>query len=248
MGNFYYVFLGAVQGITEFLPVSSSGHLAVLSRLFKAKPDVFFFLTLHLGTVFSLLVFFYRDITASLRDRKVLLNIVIVTFVTGGLGFLSKDIIETFFASSQKIGAAFLLNAFILFFARQKKQRPMADLRWQDALFLGLAQTLAIIPGISRSGTTITALLRLGVKKEDAFKFSFLAAIPIIIAAFLFELKDFWHSAPVVNSGVILGFFISFIFGLASLCVLSFFVKKSRLYLFGYYSLIIGTAVIFLNV
>ena len=247
---FKYVVLAIIQGFTEFLPISSSGHLVIFDSIFKPSSDTFFYIVvLHLGTMASLLVFFFKDIRKVLGDFSTLRKIMIVTFITGTIGFFGREFFESLFSDIKLVLFALFINGLIIIFANRKINTHKKDKPTDvDSLILGLTQGIGIIPGISRSGITISTLLIRGVKKEEAFKFSFLAAMPLIVLAFIME---FYHSStnflPEKGIYYLTGFFISFIVGYLSLFSLSLTIKRSRMDLFGYYCIFMSLLILFLR-
>ena len=247
--NIKLLLLAIIQGLTEFLPVSSSGHLVIFNKILSAEADLFYYVVLHLGTVFSLLVFFYKDILKVMKNAAYIKKILLVTIITGILGILGKDFFKQLFSNYKLVLFALFVNGLMLIIANRKitsfkKDKPTI----LDSLILGFTQAIAIIPGISRSGTTISTLLFRKIKKEEAFRFSFLIAIPIIFASFVFELED----SSIILKDIfaikyILGFFIAFIVGYISLFILHFTIKKARLDIFGYYCLLMSTILLLLS-
>lgn len=255
--------LGVVQGLTEFLPVSSSAHLVFVQHLFGlTEPMVFFDVILHLGTLVGLCIYFAGDIAHLVRDslygisylvrRKPLaeiadiaphsrwaLGILLASLPTGLMGIFLKDGFEMIFGSLRAVGFALLGTTLLLWFTRyfQKNERGIDRARYRDFLILGFLQGIAITPGISRSGSTIAAALFLGLKREDAFRFSFLLAIPTILGAGLVELKDgleaWTWGWPVLG----VGFLASAVFGYLSLHFLSRIIRQGRLHFFAFYTL-----------
>lgn len=245
-----YVVLAILQGLTEFLPVSSSGHQALFNAFFTTSLDSFFYMViLHLGTIFSLLVFFYKDIKKGLRDIKLLKHIFIVTIISGLFGFLGRSVFKQMFFNTQFVFIALGINGLMLLYANKRiKSAKNSSLNLNDVIFLALAQVVGMFPGISRSGATITILLSRGLKREEAFRFSFLGAIPIIFLAFMYECIS--HRATFCPQDIIYylaGFIISFVVGYFSLYLLSLVIKKSRLDVFGYYCLFVFLITLFLR-
>lgn len=230
--------LGIIQGITEFLPISSSGHLVITQRLFSQMHNaVYTDVMLHSGTILAILTFFFKDIIKAFRDKQLLINILLASLVTGIIGVTFKDHLESLF-SSKYIFLAFLINGLMLIstkFFKEGKRR----ISKKDSLIMGFSQAIAIIPGISRSGTTITTLLLRGADKEEAFKFSFIASIPVILGAFFLELKSV-QTATVPIKNIITGISAAYFFGLLALWLLMKTVKKKELHLFGYYCIVIA--------
>jgi len=257
--------LGIVQGLTEFLPVSSSGHLVLGQHLFGIKePEVFFDVMLHLGTLGAVCVVFRREIwalikeffyllsilfhksalTAAWRERpvfKLLILILAGTIPTGIIGIVFKDTFESMFASTMTVGIALLVTGTILFLTGRIAQgtRDITGFRVVDALIIGLVQGLAIIPGISRSGSTISTGLFLKLERELIARFSFLLSIPAILAALVLQVKDAGQSAfsPLE---LFLGFLAALISGFLALVLLLKIVRSGRLHLFAYYCWLVG--------
>lgn len=237
-----------VHGLTEFLPVSSSGHLVVFNKLLGGGGSVFFYLSLHLGTTLAIIVFFFSDIIKYLHSAEKIKQILIVTLITGGLGFIGKDFFESLFSITKVVAVALLCNGIILILANQRiKTAHRKSLNSWDTVIFGIFQSVAIIPGISRSGITISSLLFRGIDKEEAFKFSFIAAVPVIIGGFIMEyLRQSSVAISNFNSfNYYGGIAISFLTGLAALFLLRIFVKNSRLSYFGYYCLAGGILLFF---
>jgi undecaprenyl-diphosphatase len=235
----YYVLLGIIQGLTEFLPVSSSGHLVLFSYIFNIEKSQILSIVIvcHMGTLLALICFFARDIWNTLRDLVVIGQIVIVSLITGLFALIGRRFFEQLFQKPNFVCLALFITAVILILTRRCKRegRGILALNIKDAIWLGISQGFAIIPGISRSGITISSLLTRGVAPEAAFKFSFLAGIPAILGSFLIEAKEIgiaFNNNP-VDFWLTLG--ISFFFGILGLFILKRVVKGLRLHYFGYY-------------
>ncbi|MFC1514615.1 undecaprenyl-diphosphate phosphatase [Candidatus Omnitrophota bacterium] len=238
-----YIVLAALQGLTEFLPVSSSGHMAVVSQVFKVFKEPFFFIVVvHLGTVCSLLVFFIREIIHALNDRHELKKILIVTVISLVFGFLGRGLFMDLVSNITFVAVAFIVNGLILLLVNPKiKLAKRRELTYRDAVFLGLAQVVGMFAGISRSGMTLSVLLFRGLERRQAFKFSFLSAIPIIILAFTFEYsKQAVDVVGVERFYYLGGFLIAFAIGYLSLAFLVSIMRRSRLDVLGYYCILLG--------
>ncbi len=246
-----YLVWGAVQGLTEFLPVSSSAHLVFLSKVlsFDGDNSLLFFTSLHMGTLLALLFFFRKrllDVMASISSNwSFLISIGIATFISGMVAFGLKDLADLL--TQQVRYTAGILNSMGVFLlvssflpAGVKNER---DFHWGIAILFGLVQGLAVFPGISRSGSTILLLLSLGFKPDSAFNISFLAGIPIILLAFIYELLK--HGGT-FSPWYCLGMCFAFLFGLLGLVFLRITVIKGRLYWFGVYCIVVSTLVCFL--
>jgi undecaprenyl-diphosphatase len=238
-----FILLGCIQGFTEFLPVSSSAHLA-LAQHFLGMRDSELAITIifHLGTLVALLFFFYEDILRLLRNKTLLKLVLIVTLITGVVGIVGKDFIEGLFSSPRYVAVALCITGVILLLTRKFMESSRATLFTSDAVVFGIAQALSISPGISRSGMTIAALLFKGVNRQTAFRFSFLAAIPAIAGAALLEIKDIQHSRFMQDHfwELIVGFIVSFITGMVALKMLRWIMQKAHFHYFGYYCLLAG--------
>ena len=235
-----YVILGIVQGLTEFLPVSSSGHLVILQKIFGLSNDTMALtVVLHIGTVLSLFVFFFKDIIAAFRNRQTLLFIFLVTAATGLIGIAGKKFFEQLFSSVGFVGIALLVTGSVLLLTRRAGgRREKTDVG--DALALGVMQGVAILPGISRSGMTISTLLFRKFDPQSAFRLSFLAAIPAIFGAALLEAKNIEISLRANLGNYAVGFIASFLTGLFALWALRLILRNMKFYLFGYYCIVIG--------
>ncbi len=239
------IVLAIIQAATEFLPVSSSGHLALFGNYFS-KIDLFYFTVLHLASVLAILIYtrkeIYNLITFNPKYKKMWIYIIIGIIPAGLVGLFFNDFIEQAFSSNIVIGFAFLFTGTMLLTTR-KFQNTKAPLNKKRSLIIGLSQILALLPGISRSGTTISFGLFSGLKKEEAFKFSFLMAIPLILGATILELKDFYFSID-----LLVGFIICTILSFFFLDLLHKIVKKNYFWLFGIYCIILGIITLFLAI
>ncbi|MBU2552292.1 MAG: undecaprenyl-diphosphate phosphatase [Proteobacteria bacterium] len=267
------VTLGLIQGLTEFLPVSSSGHLVLGQHLFGIKePEILFDVLLHLGTLAAVFIVFRRDIASLVReffrlptrlknravaaeawrtedDFRLLILIVAGSVPTALIGLLFKDIFESLFASTRAVGLALIVTGVVLFLTRWSagaRGRKTGAFRAGDALIVGLAQGLAITPGLSRSGLTISTGLYLGLDRDLAARFSFLLSIPAIFGALILQLRS---AAPTSFSPLDmgLGFLAALISGLAALVVLLRLVRGGRLHYFAWYCWAIGLLSLFLS-
>jgi undecaprenyl-diphosphatase len=231
-----FIALGVLQGITEFLPVSSSGHLVIAQRLLGlAGEEVALSVVLHLGTCLALVVFFYRDLLAALRSIKLLSFIAIATIITGIIGVAGKHFFEGLFSSPRLAALALLVTGAILILTRRYMLGQRQDLNAADAAALGLAQAIAIVPGISRSGITISTLLFRGLERQRSFRFSFLVSIPAIFGAAILESRDIGCVVKLDFANFLAGFIFSFLAGLLSLRLLKLVMRRAKLHYFGYY-------------
>lgn len=234
------IILGIIQGLTEFLPVSSSGHLVIVQHFFGMKEGVIALdVVLHLGTLLALIIFFWKDIVAVLKDKKVIGQIIVVTIITGIIGVTGKDFFERLFSSPRVVGFGWVVSGLLLLSTKIVIDRKgRSDFRWSDAGILGLTQGIAIIPGISRSGTTIATLLFRGIEREKAFAYAFIVGIPAILGAAVLEVR---HIDTAVRQNVSLlgsGFIASALAGFISLWFLRFVIRRAKLHYFGWYCLL----------
>lgn len=239
---FKYIVLGIIQGLTEFLPVSSSGHLVIMQRLLGiAGKEVTLSVVLHLGTLCALLLYFGKDVSMALRNRKLLTYIVVVTLITGAIGLSGKDFFEALFSRTRPVAFALMVTGIVLLLTRKRSGNKRTALTAKDAVALGVTQGIAIIPGISRSGITISTLLFRGMDRESSFRLSFLLSMPAIIGAALLEAKDVAYAFRLEPKNFIFGFIFAFAAGIFSLRLLKGMLRRGIFHYFGYYC--IGIAV-----
>ncbi len=234
-----YIFLGIVQGLTEFLPVSSSAHVVIFQDLLGFKENqILLDIVLHVGTLFALIVFLFKDIKRLLTIR-ILFYIFLATVLTVTVVLLGEDFFEGMFSAPAKLALPLFITGITLLCTKKftKGLRSLSKLKIGDAFWLGILQGLSVIPGLSRSGLTISALLFRNVQREAAFKFSFLASIPAILGALLFKIGEFSQFSSFEFKYMAFGFFASFLSGLLALKILLIVIRKARLHLFGYYCL-----------
>jgi undecaprenyl-diphosphatase len=248
------IVLGIVQGLTEFLPVSSSAHLILVPWLLKWQqdPGLAFDVVLHLGTLLALVIFYWREwleMVLSLANgdhvRRRLLFLLIVASVPGAIiGILLEKQAETIFRSPVLIAVTLATLGLILWAADAfgSKKRKIDNLTLLDALLIGLSQALAIIPGVSRSGATITTARFLGIDRADAANFSFLMATPIIAGAGLLEARKFFHSGLTAQLGW--GFAASAVFGLLAIVWLLSYVRTHTYRPFAIYRIVLAAVVV----
>lgn len=257
------VLLGIVQGLTEFLPVSSSGHLVILQNWLGIAEGTFRFdVVVHLGTLVAVLVALRQDWLPIVRDllggreggegRKRFWHLVVATLPVAVVGLLFKDLIEPLFRSAAAAGLMLLVTGLILWFTdrqvdRSPKARTVADIGTLDALWIGCGQALAVLPGLSRSGSTIgTGLLR-GLDRESAARFAFLMAIPAIAGATVLELKDLIAGAAVETIPLVVGFLAALLSGYAAIALFLRFLRAGSLKGFALYTWIVGIVVTLLT-
>lgn len=261
MSIFQAIFLGVVQGLTEFFPISSSGHLVFFQSLFgMEEPQLFFDIMLHLGSLLAVVIFFWKDIWKVMKglgsivkgkkenreEVKLFYWIILASIPTALMGLLFKDWLESLFSKPRLVGGMLLVTGLILWLTRwaQKGKKSLRGMRWYDAIFIGIAQGVAIIPGISRSGATISTGLFCGLDRELSGKFSFLLSIPAILGATILEMRK-------IDSGqalglTLIGSAIAFGVGILSLTFLIRVIKMGKISNFSYYCCGIGMIMIIL--
>ena len=257
---FWAAVLGLVQGLAEFLPISSSGHLALVEHLGMGMPvaatfDVF----LHFATLLVVLVYFRRAIFWYLRnDFKVLLYVVVASVPTGIIGLTCKKYLEALRFSPSMICIGLLFTASFLAAAELRKTAafPLRELGWFGALVVGFCQSLALVPGISRSGLTISGAMICGVDREEAFRFSFILSIPAVAGAVLLHVMEVARhgglgaiTSTVAFGPFLLGFFCAAASGYVALTLLEKLVVGGRLVWFAGYCFLAGMAgLIYFNI
>ena len=233
-----YILLGIVQGLTEFLPVSSSGHLVILQKILGIDANqIAISVILHLGTLLAVIIFFRKDILSLLKNPRLLGLAFIAVVITGLIGVSAKDFFEGLFSSAKAVGIAWLFTGLILISTKRLTRLDRDKLQLKDALVLGLAQSLAIVPGISRSGITISALFYRKIERKLAFTFSFLVSIPVILGAAVLEARKLEAVPNGDIKNLVAGFVFSFLTGLLALLLLKLVINKAKFHYFGYYCL-----------
>ena len=247
------VILGIVQGLGEFLPISSSAHLIIVPWLFHwSDPGLTFDVALHMGTLLAVVIYFWQDwlnlIRAALsgkrsEEKRLFWYLVIATVPGAFFGFLLEDKAATVFRAPLLIGIMMIVMGIILYVADRRQQvRRIDTMTVSDAILIGLSQALAIIPGVSRSGSTMTAARLLSMTRADAARFSFLMSTPIIFGAGLLKLRHL--TAAAINAPFIAGVLSSFIVGILSISFLLRYLRNNNFKLFVGYRLIVGLGIL----
>ena len=253
--------LGVVQGLTEYLPVSSSGHLTIISSFFgiDGADNLQFTVAVHVATVLSTLVILWKEIDWILKglfkfemneETKYALNILVSMIPVGIVGLFFKDRVEEAFGSGLLIvGVMLIVTAVLLTFSYLAKPRVKEHLSLWDAFVIGVAQACAVLPGLSRSGSTIATGLMLGNKKEKMAQFSFLMVIPPILGEALLDILKAANGEDVIADSIgtfplAVGFLAAFLSGCFACKLMISIVKKGKLIYFGYYCAVVGVAVL----
>lgn len=254
--------LGVIQGLTEFLPVSSSGHLQIFNAILgvEGEENLTFAVAVHAATVCSTIVVLRKEIAVLLaglfrfrwnEETMYIAKIVVSMIPVGIVGFFFKDYVESLFGSGlMVVGGALLLTSVLLAFAYYAKPRVRSVISFRDAFIIGLAQACAVIPGLSRSGATIATGILLGNNKENVAKFSFLMVlVPILGEAFLDLMKGNFGQAEsgISTLSLAVGFLAAFISGFIACSWMLNLVKKGKLIWFAVYCFIVGVTVLSLD-
>ncbi len=277
MSIFESIILGIVQGLTEFLPVSSSGHLALLQHFFNIDGEkvLLFSVMLHMGTLISLIAVYHRtlwdlilELFATIGDlirgkglnmehnetRKLGVMIVVASIPTAIIGVLFNDFFESLYTSITAIGFALILTGAMLFFVesvkRKSRNKIIGDMKIRDAIFVGICQGIAIIPGVSRSGATISGSLMTGLSRDAAIKFAFLISFPTILGAGLLEIPKALITGTAGEEMVTMlaGMIFAAGFGFAAIKTMIKIVSNKKLYIFSAYTGTLGLAVVFYGI
>ncbi|MDR1839793.1 MAG: undecaprenyl-diphosphate phosphatase [Treponema sp.] len=255
------IILGIVQGLTEFLPVSSSGHLVLLQKIFGITAAGLFFDTmLHVGTLMAVFAVLWKDVWGLLKKiiQPLTLFLIIATVPAVVAALIFTDIIEHAFESGQFLGVSFVITSALLVFAELFVKRANTggsfkkaeSMNWLDALIIGIMQAIAITPGISRSGATISGALSRGLDRDFAARFSFLLSIPAILGAVVLQSKELIQNTQATGESITAAAVIA---GTASAAVVGFFsvklmlkiIREKSLYGFAVYTACLGILVIF---
>lgn len=261
MDIFSSIILGAIQGLTEFLPISSSGHLIIARDIFgwQGNIDMAFDAVLQLATILALIVYFWKDILKLLKsfflmitgkiveqkDKIIILGIILGTIPAIIAGLFLETYMETIFRSALLVSIVLIVGSGLMFFA-EKFSKKDKELTIKKSVGIGFFQCLALIPGFSRSGATISGGLIFGLTREEAARFSFLLSIPIIAGSGCKKLLDLIQTGAMSYDyqGILLGSITAFVVGLFAIKFLMAFLKKYPLNIFIYYRLILAISVL----
>ena len=253
MTMFQAIILGITQGLTELLPISSSAHLYLIPWIFNWDIPDSFDVALHFGTLLAIGIFFFKDWINLIKggwnqvrgkksnDGKMFWYIVIATIPGGIIGFILDHFLEGVFKQPIIIAIALIVMGIILYIADtySKSKTKYEDLSFKQTFLVGLSQCLAFIPGVSRSGVTMTTGRIMGIDRESAAKYSFMLSAPIVLAATIFKIKDF-----VFNMEFLIGVLTSFVIGILVIKFLLDYLKKGSFKMFAIYRVVIGIGII----
>jgi len=248
---FESILLGILQGLTEFLPVSSSGHLAIASWILNIQDqNLVFEVVVHVATALSIVIVYHRRLLglitgSTFTSRKEQINylgyLVVGTIPAATIGLLFKDFFEATFTKMPIVGGMLIATGGLLFLTRKNNSGNLS-LTYKTALLIGLIQACAIMPGISRSGSTISIALLLGISRSEAGTFSFLLALPAIFGAALLNIPDAMQMSYSLPS-MAAGFIASLLSGLFALVILLKFIDRGKMHTFAWYCVILGIVV-----
>lgn len=265
------VILGLVQGLTEFLPVSSSGHLALLQNFFGISGDdvLLFTVLLHVGTLISVFFMYWRDLLDLIKEffialadlvtgkglrlderptRKLGLLIIAATIPTAIIGFAFNDFFESLYSNILFIGIGFMITGTMMFLSEKfgSNSRDLEHMNFRNAIFIGVMQGIAICPGISRSGSTLVGGLTTGLKRDFAVRFAFLISVPAIMGSAVFEGKDALEAGIDLSviGPILAGMAVAAVSGVVAIKAMIKVVSDKKLKYFSYYVWVLGIAVI----
>jgi undecaprenyl-diphosphatase len=247
------ILLGIVQGITEFLPISSDGHLLIVEHWLGRKVDnVAINVALHAGTLLSIVVMFYGDLVATLRKPRLMVAVVVATLPLIPFGLFFKRLIDETLNTLPAAGVGLLITSAFLFLATRVREgtRGLDEVRAWDGLVVGLFQLLAPAPGISRSGSTILGGLLMGLTRDAAARFSFLIAVPAISGALVLYSKKLFkgeNGEAMALGPLAVGALVSFAVGIVAIRILMAVVVRRKLAGFAWYCLLLGSAVLVMS-
>ena len=256
---FRAIILGAVQGLTELLPISSSAHLFIIPWICGWGEIGDFDVALHFGTLLAIGIFFFKDWIKLIKggydqavkkkktfEGKMFWYIVIATIPGGIIGYLLDHYCSDILTRPEIIGCALIFMGIILYIIDRKAKSKVKyeEMNFKQTFLIGLSQALAFIPGVSRSGVTMTTARAMGIERESAAKYSFMLSAPIVLAATIFKLKDFVFSVP-----FFVGILVSFLVGIVVIKFLLKYLQKGDFKIFAIYRIVIGIVVllIFIN-
>jgi undecaprenyl-diphosphatase len=253
------IILGFIQGVTEWLPISSTGHLRITEQFLVLAVPLLFDVTLHVGTLIIILLFFRKDVKTILaalvkgdfksENGKLIPLIIVGTVPTALIGVVFSNAIETYFSSFLPIAGAFITCGVVLYFSKSGQERK-ENITYMEALAIGAAQGVALIPGLSRSGLTIAIALLLGIRREKAFKFSFLLSVPAVIGALgltLYEQHETLNLAGVGLTEILVGIAVSLVVSYFALKLLWRVLAGKKFYLFAFYCWLLGAVLLALS-
>jgi len=239
------IVLSIIQGITEWFPVSSSGHLAIAQNFFGFQ-DLSYDIFLHFAGMFAVVFLFKREILKLLSFNKESLNYIILLIIgmipAGIVGFYFSDYIEKLFSNMFYLGVSFIFSGIIIYLTKFSKENK-TEIGKKEAFFIGLMQAIAILPGVSRSGMTISGGLLRGISRRASIKFSFLMSVPLILGASFLKAEDLLLSKINLNI-LVVSFILTFLVSLFTIKFLMKIIANDKFYLFGIYNILLGILIL----
>ena len=262
MNTFQIIVLGIIQGLTEFLPISSSGHLVLVPKIFGyTDQGIIFDIAVHLGSLFAVVLYFKNDLHLMFssilsfqkknndKDFKLFAHLIIATLPAVFMGYFLSDLIEEKLRNPLIIASTLFFFGALMWIAdkRSVRQDTIYQLDFSKALIIGIAQSIALIPGTSRSGITMTAALFLGLNKQDAAKFSFLLSIPVILLASGYKFfQILFEGADVIWGELLIGVVVAFFVAYLSIGIFMKILRNFGLIPFAIYRIILGLGIFYL--
>lgn len=258
MNIFYAIILGAVQGLTEMLPISSSAHLTIIPWIFNWDIPEWFDVALHAGTLIAIMLYFFKDWLKLIKggfdfavkkektvQGRMFWYIVLATLPGGGIGFILDKFLSDKLQRPIIIALALMVMGIVLYLVDKKSKNKISyeQMTLKQTFLIGVSQALAFIPGVSRSGITITTARAMGIKREAAARYSFMLSAPIVLAATVFKIKDF-----VFSWACIVGILVSFIVGVLVIRFLLNYIQKKDYKIFAIYRVIFSILIIIITI
>lgn len=250
--------MSAIQALTEWLPISSSGHLKIVEKFFGLNVPILFDVALHLGTLVVTLIFFRREVKSVFSslmhldfgtDGKLIPLIIVGSFPTALIGLAIYIFLEKPLQEISAVAVSLIVCGLVLYSAKVAKENR-GNIDFKTAFMIGVAQGIAVIPGLSRSGLTITTALLLGVKRDEAFKFSFLLSVPAVLGAFFLTLQTFFNDQKVSDvdfSETFVGVIVAMVVGYLALKLLWKILEGKRIHVFAFYCWILGALLLIVS-
>lgn len=254
MTIFQSAILGLIQGLSEFLPISSSGHLVLIPKIVSWDyQSLAFDAVLHLGTGFALLIYFRKELLEILKSARFIKLLFVGSIPAGLIGLGLESLFESYLRGISFVAAFLVLGSILMLIAEKlytktwaaQRINSLEEVTFKKAFVIGLFQAQALFPGFSRSGSTISGGMLLGLTREMAAKFSFLLSVPIVFAAGFYKIFESYNTMS-FDFNLFVGFFVSFVFGLLAIRFLLRFLQTKSLYLFIFYRIALAALIIFL--
>ena len=254
MSVFQAIVLGIIQGLTEFLPISSSGHLILIPNILNWEVQSLVFDTvLHLGTALALIIYFFNDLLIVIKEKTLLTLLLVGSIPAALIGYLFEGYVEFVFREPVYVAVFLIFGSLLMLLAEKHykgiwfthRKKDIGQITNRKSFIVGIFQALALLPGTSRSGATISGGMLFGLSREMAARFSFLLSIPIVLGAGTFKLVGSYHQLS-FDLRLLAGFFSSFFIGMLAINFLLRFLKKNNLYVFIIYRILLAGIILVL--